>query len=266
MHSLRARAVCVQQTLVLADMQTALTNSFASTRPNGTGISPIRSNRLPSVTRIGRPTTVRRIAAEQEQKQNQERGGVGLQEPEEKNLSSNSPQDPKPRADTELDKAIGQLPPDQQQQLGKLYMFLTQHPEARVDVKNLGDVKRAMDNYQVLLWRPAELLNGRLAMIGFTAAVANEAITGASLWQQLYFAPYAYLSAYLLVVAASQLNKAFGSPSKGIGPFDRTAELINGRAAMVGYAILAYVEYNQELRKAAGLVYSRLQQQGGIGL
>ena len=42
---------------------------------------------------------------------------------------------------------------------------------------------------QVLLWRPAELLNGRLAMIGFTAAIANEAITGASLWQQLYFAP-----------------------------------------------------------------------------
>ena len=68
---------------------------------------------------------------------------------------------------------------------------------------------------QVLLWRPAELLNGRLAMIGFTAAVANEAITGASLWQQLYYAPYAYLSAYLLVVIAAQLNRAFGSPNKG---------------------------------------------------
>lgn len=52
-------------------------------------------------------------------------------------------------------------------------------------------------------------------MIGFTAAIANEAITGASLWQQLYFAPYAYLSAYLLVVAAAQLNRAFGSPNKG---------------------------------------------------
>lgn len=38
------------------------------------------------------------------------------------------------------------------------------------------------------------------------------------------------------------------------------------RAAMLGYVILAYVEYNQELRKAATLVYSRLQQQGGIGL
>lgn len=38
------------------------------------------------------------------------------------------------------------------------------------------------------------------------------------------------------------------------------------RAAMVGYAILAYVEYNQELRRAAAVVYQRLQQQGGIGL
>ena len=53
-------------------------------------------------------------------------------------------------------------------------------------------------------------------MIGFTAAIANEAITGASLWQQLYFAPYAYLSAYLLVVEAAQLNRAFGSPTKGV--------------------------------------------------
>ena len=52
----------------------------------------------------------------------------------------------------------------------------------------------------------------------------------------------------------------------GIGPFDRTAELVNGRAAMVGYAILAYVEYNQELRRAATLIYSRLQQQGPPGL
>jgi hypothetical protein len=38
------------------------------------------------------------------------------------------------------------------------------------------------------------------------------------------------------------------------------------RAAMIGYAILAYVEYNQELRRAAAIVYQRLQQQGGIGL
>ena len=35
---------------------------------------------------------------------------------------------------------------------------------------------------------------------------------------------------------------------------------------MLGYVILAYVEYNQELRNAASIMYSRIQQQGGIGL
>lgn len=245
-----------------------MTPTFAPTRISGIGSRATMPTRLPSISRVGqslRPTVVKRIAAQQDQ-QKQDKGGVGLYEPEDRNVSNGGPQDPKLRAGTELDKAIGQLPPDQQQQLGKLYMFLTQHPEARVQLRSFGDVKRAMDNYQVLLWRPAELLNGRLAMIGFTAAVANEAITGASLWQQLYYAPYAYLTAYLLVVVAAQLNRAFGSPNKGIGPFDRTAELVNGRAAMVGYAILAYVEYNQELRRAATLIYSRLQQQGPPGL
>ncbi|KAL0025367.1 hypothetical protein WJX79_001293 [Trebouxia sp. C0005] len=233
-------------------------------------ISPMRrvSVRSPKAMSIGRKlhrrSAAKRISAEQEDKQ--DKGGVGLYEPESKSTSSNGADPSNLKAGAELEKAIGQLPPEQQQQLGRLYMFLTQHPEAQIKLQNFGDVRRAMDNYQVLLWRPAELLNGRLAMIGFTAALANEAITGASLWQQLYFAPYAYLSAYLLVVVAAQLNRAFGSPNKGIGPFTRSAELINGRAAMVGYAILAYVEYNQELRRAAAIVYQQLQQQGGIGL
>lgn len=211
------------------------------------------------------------MAALQDDKQ--DKGNVGLYEPEPKSVSeskngANNGDGANLEAGVALEKAIGQLPPEQQKQLGRLYMLLTQHPEARLELSSFDDVRRAFDNYQVLLWRPAELLNGRLAMIGFTAALANEAITGASLWQQLYFAPYAYLSAYLLVVAAAQLNKAFGSPNKGIGPFTRYAEIVNGRAAMVGYVILAYVEYNQELRKAATLLYSQLQQQGAgaVGL
>ena len=42
--------------------------------------------------------------------------------------------------------------------------------------------------------------------------------------------------------------------------------LVLCRAAMVGFVILAYAEYNLELRRAATLLYSQLQQQGGIGL
>lgn len=229
------------------------------------GRPALRSAAFPiAVTGLRRTSLARRIAAQADGKQ--DKGGLGLYAPESKITSRNGADSANMQTGVELEQAIGQLPAEQQQQLGRLYMFLTQHPEAKVKLQNFGDVRRALDNYQVLLWRPAELLNGRLAMIGFTAAIANEAITGASLWQQLYFAPYAYLSAYLLVVAAAQLNRAFGSPNKGIGPFTRSAELINGRAAMVGYAILAYVEYNQELRRAAFLVYQRLQQQGGVGL
>lgn len=78
---------------------------------------------------------------------------------------------------------------------------------------------------QVLLWRPAELLNGRMAMIGFVAALSNEALTGASLWQQLYFAPYAYFFAYFLVAVAAQLNKAFGRPQQGMLGFDTSQVL-----------------------------------------
>ena len=42
--------------------------------------------------------------------------------------------------------------------------------------------------------------------------------------------------------------RQFGRPKEGIsiGPikFSRVAELVNGRAAMVGYAILMYIGYN----------------------
>lgn len=42
---------------------------------------------------------------------------------------------------------------------------------------------------QVLLWRPAEILNGRMAMLGFTIGVGNQLFTHQSVWQQLYFNP-----------------------------------------------------------------------------
>ncbi|KAL3136586.1 hypothetical protein ABBQ38_005832 [Trebouxia sp. C0009 RCD-2024] len=255
-------------------MQALLNKStcVTGTRPVTTGKRCAAVSVFP-VDKLRSRRSVSHIAAQQDDKQ--DKGNVGLYAPEPKSVSeskntngANNGDGANLEAGVALEKAIGQLPPEQQKQLGRLYMLLTQHPEARLELSSFDDVRKALDNYQVLLWRPAELLNGRLAMIGFTAALANEAVTGASLWQQLYFAPYAYLSAYLLVVAAAQLNKAFGSPNKGIGPFTRFAEIVNGRAAMVGYVSLAYVEYNQELRKAATLLYSQLQQQGSgaIGL
>ena len=101
----------------------------------------------------------------------QNKGNVGLYEPESKpssNGNGNGAQEPKStsqngngtglQTSADIEKAIGQLPPEQQQQLGRLYMFLTQHPEAKVELQSLGDVRRAMDNYQVcrtLAWNCA---------------------------------------------------------------------------------------------------------------
>ena len=81
----------------------------------------------------------------------QDKGGVGLYEPESKSTSSNGADPSNLKAGAELEKAIGQLPPEQQQQLGRLYMFLTQHPEAKIELQDFGDVRRALDNYQVCL-------------------------------------------------------------------------------------------------------------------
>ena len=79
----------------------------------------------------------------------QDKGGLGLYEPEPKSVSSNGSDSPNVKVGAELEKAIGQLAPEQQQQLGRLYMFLTQHPEARIELQSFRDVRRVMDNYQV---------------------------------------------------------------------------------------------------------------------
>ena len=48
-------------------MQAAVTNTFAPIRISGIGSQATRSTRLPSITRVGRLTNVRRIAAQQDQ-------------------------------------------------------------------------------------------------------------------------------------------------------------------------------------------------------
>ena len=95
----------------------------------------------------------------------QEKGNVGLYEPKSPSnngseAKSNSNNGLSQQTTAELEKAIGQLGPEQQQQLGRLYMFLTQHPEAKIELQSLGDVRRAMDDYQVggQLWSANALL------------------------------------------------------------------------------------------------------------
>ncbi|CAK0785171.1 hypothetical protein CVIRNUC_008377 [Coccomyxa viridis] len=153
-------------------------------------------------------------------------------------------------------EVISGMSPEQQKQLSQIYYFLVQNPGSKYSFDNVnwGMARRAIaEDYQRLIWGPAELLNGRMAMVGFTLGFLTQLRTGVSVWGQLNAFPFAYLWAYGLVVIGSLLNQAFGQPSEGIsiGPvkFSRTAELLNGRAAMVGYAVLAYLGYNQDLQR-----------------
>ena len=56
-------------------------------------------------------------------------------------------------------------------------------------------------------------------------------------------------------VILNMFCRQFGSPKVGIeaGPvkFDRRAELFNGRAAMFGYSLLAFLEYRSDITRAA---------------
>jgi len=161
---------------------------------------------------------------------------------------------------------LAEMPKEQQKQLAQIYSFLTQNPENRYQFNNINwaMAQRAIaDDYQRLIWGPAELLNGRMAMVGFTLGFLTQLRTGVSVWGQLNAFPFAYLWAYGLVVIGSLLNQASGSPREGIslGPvkFSRTAELINGRAAMVGYAVLAYLGYNQDLQRGVLMLLQQAQ-------
>ena len=52
------------------------------------------------------------------------------------------------------------LSPQEQKSLSQLYMFLTQNPKHGITVRSWADVQLLWTQYQTLIWRPAELLNG----------------------------------------------------------------------------------------------------------
>ena len=76
-----------------------------------------------------------------------------------------------------------------------------------------------------------ELMNGRLAMLA-------EISTGETVMQQFSEAPTAVLLTTALFVAATLKTFTTNTISDTIGPFTKEKELLNGRAAMIGMAIL----------------------------
>ncbi|KAK3040521.1 hypothetical protein RJ639_028967 [Escallonia herrerae] len=91
-----------------------------------------------------------------------------------------------------------------------------------------------------------EVINGRLAMIGFVAALGAELASGQDVFQQLANGGIpAFLGTSIVLSAASlvPLFKGVSVASKSDGIMTSDAELWNGRFAMLGLVALAFTEY-----------------------
>jgi hypothetical protein len=94
-----------------------------------------------------------------------------------------------------------------------------------------------------------ELINGRLAMIAFVAAISAEASSHITVFEQFKDASLAVVAFSALIMVASIIPIVRGTDflddggGEGFRPgFNVTNELINGRAAMLGLALLIVYE------------------------
>ncbi|KZV45472.1 early light-induced protein precursor [Dorcoceras hygrometricum] len=91
-----------------------------------------------------------------------------------------------------------------------------------------------------------ERINGRLAMIGFVAAIALELTRGQNIFSQIQNGGIMwFIGTTILFSIASlvPLFKGVSADSRSEGVMTSDAELWNGRLAMVGLIALAYTEY-----------------------
>ena len=98
-----------------------------------------------------------------------------------------------------------------------------------------------------------EGINGRAAMLGVLAAIGGELTTGKTVVGQLLAGGAAPMGAIFVAVAlasfapmvtGSSAAAAFNKEkeAKALGPFTAQAEMLNGRAAMMGFAALLALE------------------------
>ncbi|XP_074270641.1 early light-induced protein 1, chloroplastic-like [Silene latifolia] len=91
-----------------------------------------------------------------------------------------------------------------------------------------------------------ERINGRLAMIGFVAAVAVELSKGTDIFAQISDGGAQwFLGTSILLSVASLVPLFKGERAESItkGIMNSNAELLNGRLAMLGLVALAFTEY-----------------------
>ncbi|CAN4091256.1 unnamed protein product [Withania somnifera] len=91
-----------------------------------------------------------------------------------------------------------------------------------------------------------ERINGRLAMIGFVAAIGVELAKGGDLSVQLSSGGFSWFlgtSALLTLASVIPLFQGVSAESKSGGIMSADAEIWNGRFAMLGLVALAFTEY-----------------------
>ncbi|KAF5827210.1 chloroplast carotene biosynthesis related protein [Dunaliella salina] len=87
-----------------------------------------------------------------------------------------------------------------------------------------------------------EIINGRLAMLGFVAALGAELSSGDSVVKQISEEPTLISLTFILFSAASLVPAFARTRPETIGPFNPQAEMTNGRAAMIGFAAMLILE------------------------
>lgn len=91
-----------------------------------------------------------------------------------------------------------------------------------------------------------ERINGRLAMIGFVAAIGAEVASGQDVFSQISNGGVPWFLGTTVVLSLASLIPLFKGvsvQSKSQGVMTSDAELWNGRIAMLGLVALAFTEY-----------------------
>merc|ERR1712216_727668 len=121
----------------------------------------------------------------------------------------------------------------------------------------LGDDSQLLDD-AVKVFSDAtaiEMINGRVAQIGWMAALYNEITQNKSLWSQVFSTrtftladgvsdtvTYPGAGLFLAPVLKKASPDGVTAPGNALGPFKPEAELTNGRGAMVGLVALVLAE------------------------